>query len=40
MVKDLKERKDSSWILDNVVTIIFVVFTVVGFAVSTGVSVN
>ena len=36
----LKERKDSSWLLDNVVTIIFIVFTVVGFAVSTGVSVN
>lgn len=36
----LKERKDSSWFLDNVVTIIFIIFTVVGFAVSTGVSVN
>lgn len=36
----LKERKESSWLLDNVVTIIFIVFTVVGFAVSTGVSVN
>ena len=36
----LKARKDSSWFIDNVVTIIFIVFTVVGFAVSTGVSVN
>lgn len=36
----LKERKESSWFLDNVVTIIFIIFTVVGFAVSTGVSVN
>jgi len=36
----LKARKYSSWFLDNVVTIIFIVFTVVGFAVSTGVSVN
>lgn len=36
----LKERKESSWLLDNVVTIIFIIFTVGGFAVSTGVSVN
>lgn len=36
----LKVKKDSSWLLDNVVTIIFIIFTVVGFAVSTGVSVN
>ena len=36
----LKNKKDSSWLLDNIVTIIFVVFTVVGFIVSTGVSVN
>lgn len=36
----LKEKKDSSWLLDNLVTIIFVLFTLVGFVVSTGVSVN
>ncbi len=36
----LKNKKDSSWILDNVVTIIFVVFTVVGFIVSKDVSLN
>lgn len=37
----LSARKDtSSWILDNIVTIIFIVFTIFGFVVSTGVSVN
>ena len=36
----LKVKKDSSWILDNIVTIVFVVFIVFGFIVSTGVSVN
>ncbi|MDD4780756.1 MAG: ABC transporter permease [Tissierellia bacterium] len=36
----LKVKRDSSWILDNIVTIIFVVFIVFGFIVSRGVSVN
>ncbi len=36
----LKTKKDLSWLLDNIVTIIFVIFTVVGFIVSKDVSVN
>lgn len=36
----LKIKKDSSWLLDNIVTLIFVAFTIFGFAVSKGVSVN
>lgn len=36
----LKAKKDSSWLLDNIVAIIFVVFTIVGFMVSRGVSIN
>ena len=36
----LKAKKDSSWLLDNIVTLIFVAFTVFGFMVSKGVSIN
>lgn len=37
----LNEQKNfSSWLLDNVVTIIFVLFTLFGFLVSTGVSID
>lgn len=36
----LKQENKSSWLLDNIVTIIFILFTIVGFMVSTGVSVN
>lgn len=36
----LKVKKDSSWILDNIVTIIFIAFVIFGFIVSKGVSIN
>jgi len=36
----LKIRKESSWIADNIVTLIFVVFTIFGFLVSDGVTMN
>jgi len=36
----LNVRKESSWIADNIVTLIFVVFTIFGFLVSDGVTLN
>ncbi|MEL7647433.1 MAG: ABC transporter permease [Sedimentibacter sp.] len=36
----LKAGKNSSWIADNIVTLIFVAFTIFGFMVSDGVTVN
>jgi simple sugar transport system permease protein len=36
----LKPKLDSSWLADNIVTLIFVAFTIFGFMVSDGVSVN
>jgi simple sugar transport system permease protein len=36
----LKIKRDSSWIADNIVTLIFVAFTVFGFMVSDGVTMN
>lgn len=37
---NIKRKDYGSWILDNIVTIIFILFTLVGFFVSSGVSVN
>lgn len=36
----LKVKRDSSWIVDNIVTIIFIAFTIFGFMVSDGVTMN
>ena len=36
----LTVKKESSWIADNIVTLIFVAFTLFGFMVSDGVSIN
>jgi len=36
----LKEKRKSSWIADNIVTLIFVAFTVFGFIVSDGITMN
>ncbi|MDF2949199.1 MAG: hypothetical protein K0R07_1227 [Sedimentibacter sp.] len=36
----LKIKRDSSWIADNIVTLIFIAFTVFGFIVSDGVTMN
>jgi hypothetical protein len=36
----LENRKMSSWLADNIVTLIFIVFTVFGFIVSDGVTLN
>ncbi|WMJ78953.1 MULTISPECIES: ABC transporter permease subunit [unclassified Sedimentibacter] len=36
----LSNKKDTSWIADNIVTLIFVAFTLFGFLVSDGVTVN
>lgn len=36
----LKVKKDSSWLVDNIVTLIFIAFTIFGFMVSDGVTMN
>lgn len=36
----LKGKRNSSWIVDNIVTIIFIAFTIFGFMVSDGVTMN
>lgn len=36
----LKVKRDSSWIADNIVTLIFIAFTIFGFIVSDGVTIN
>lgn len=40
LVKDDSRPKISTWIMDNIVTVIFIAFTVFGFTVSSGVSLN
>lgn len=36
----LKVKRDSSWLADNIVTLIFIAFTIFGFLVSDGVTMN
>ena len=36
----LKAKRDSSWLADNIVTLIFIAFTIFGFLVSDGVTMN